>query len=126
MRLAACHAGVGLTTSDEAPGREGRGRGGRGAGLALGLGQLSEVVPPGWQMEDHAKTELHSHSSVGRSRGINQLGFESSPNHLASVAAGPTSEIKTCSSRWKDRQCTICPGALSVTDSRLPQMKQQE
>lgn len=54
MRLAACHAGVGLTTSDEAPGREGQGRGGRGAGHALGLGQLSEVVPPGRQMEDHA------------------------------------------------------------------------
>lgn len=54
VRLAACHAGVGLTTSDEAPGREGQGRVGRGAGLALGLGQLSEVVPPGRQMEDHA------------------------------------------------------------------------
>lgn len=42
------------------------------------------------------------------------------PNHLASVAAGPTSEIKTCSSRWSDRQCTICPIALHVTDWSLP------
>lgn len=49
-------------------------------------------------------------------KGFHQLGFESSPNHLASVAAGPTGEFKTCSSRWKDRQCTICPGTLHVTE----------
>lgn len=51
VRLAPCHRGVGLTTSDEAPGREGLAR--PGSGLALGLGQLSEVVPPGRQMEDY-------------------------------------------------------------------------
>lgn len=31
----------------------GKGRDGQGAGLSLGLGQLSEVVPPERQMEDY-------------------------------------------------------------------------
>ncbi len=70
--------------------------------------------------------ELRSLSSVSRSVRIKQLGFESSANHQASVAAGPTREIKTCSSRLKNRQCTICSDGLRVSDLCLPQMKQQK
>lgn len=56
------------------------------------------------------------------SRGIRQLGFESSLNHLASVAAGPTSEIKLAllDGKTDDAQYVL------VTNSRLPQMKLQE
>ena len=49
-------------------------------------------------------------------RRIQAAGLWIIPNHLASVAAGPTGEFKSCSSRWKDRQCTICPGPLHVTE----------
>lgn len=116
MSLAPCHGRVGLTTSDETPGQEGWV--GQGAGLALGLGQLSEVGPSRRADGGLCELELRSPSSVGRSRGIKQLGFESFPNHLASVTAGPTREIKTCSSSWKDRQCTICRGALPNSRNR--------
>ncbi|KAI4826799.1 hypothetical protein KUCAC02_030230 [Chaenocephalus aceratus] len=37
------------------------------------------------------------------------------PTQLASCRRCPSSEIKPGSSRWKDRQCTIWPGALCVT-----------
>lgn len=49
--LAPRHRGVGLTTSDGAQGRDGPA--GQGSGHELGLGQLSEVVPQGRQMEDY-------------------------------------------------------------------------
>lgn len=89
-----------------------------GPGRALGLSQLSEVVPPGRQMEGYAGGSRVPPTQSLQWNQPTRLWFI--PNHLASVAAGPTSEIKTCSSRWSDRQCTICPIALHVTDWSLP------
>lgn len=70
--LASCHGEVGLTTSDEALGREGRTGQGTGPKPALWSGP-SRTADGGL-----CRRQPCSPDSVSRSSGINQLGFDSS------------------------------------------------
>lgn len=128
VQLEPCHGGggrgVGLTSSRGGPGGRWRkgGRDGQGGVRPLGLGQLSEVPHPGRQMDEDERRSGVPTARSAAAEESNSWSLNHTPppqNHLASVAAGPTSEIKTRSSRWKDKTMHNMCGCARC-DRRLP------
>lgn len=105
------------------PGARGKGWDRQGTGLWLGLGQASEVVPPGRQMEDFVNWSCSVQTAQSATPEESDTWDLNNPwiTWLLSLQVPPVKSRLALPNRKTD--CIICPGALHATDLCLLQMK---